>query len=225
VRRASVLTVLLIFASTAAAAPTRECLLELRLGAAPPPEGGLVRCQDGDPTCDTDGAVDGACTRSRALSRCGGLGPSSHAHAAGRSRALVSRALVYRSPGRSVPRPCRCVPLGRRAAYGGRRHGERRRRARSRPAHALCTAVPGSRPGGRAPSIRTDFETGGSRPSGRTTHSVSPVAEPVHSVPWCVSAASSSERSSRTTSVLDPARGPQAGPVLDGTGLHPASSH
>lgn len=186
--RASIL--LLLLAGTAGAVPTRECLLELRLGPTPI-ESGLVRCQDGDPTCDTDGAVDGACTF--AVGLC--------VDAEGCTPGTVDRVRVRRGPAalRSVsaglvypiagPLCTEYVPL--RVALGARR--TRRAtiavsasgggaRDRDRVAF-VCTVVPGTRPGrARAVVLSTDFETGQlSSVKVARPHTVSRVQQPVYS--------------------------------------------
>lgn len=41
---------------------SRDCVMFFRTAAAPVGGGSSIRCTDGDPACDADGAVDGACT-------------------------------------------------------------------------------------------------------------------------------------------------------------------
>jgi hypothetical protein len=185
------LALLLAWASAGAAAPTRECLLELRLGVAPPPESGVVRCQDGDPACDTDGTVDGGC--SFAVGLCldaEGCTPGTVERVRVRRGPVAlrsaSEALVYPVAG---PLCTQSVPV--RVALGRRRArramiavSARGGGARDRDRLALvCTAVPGSRPGrARAVVLATDFETGElSTVRVARPHGVTAIAEPVHS--------------------------------------------
>src|SRR5919204_2863791 len=62
-RATSAAALLALLLSIAAATMAADCLITWRVpGAVPDGAGVRVRCRDGDPPCDADGAADGACT-------------------------------------------------------------------------------------------------------------------------------------------------------------------
>jgi hypothetical protein len=133
--------------------------------------GVALRCQDGDPTCDADGAADGTCTIQAALcvgvAGCGGAGvrdldvrgPGREAFAAALEQLASAGSGVERCsaavvvPVRRGRRARRRLALTASARDGGSPAADRDR------LRLTCTRPPGAR-GGRAIVVTTDFETG-----------------------------------------------------------------
>ncbi len=132
----------------------------------------VVRCRDGDPTCDADGVADGGCTFPVALclASCTAAGLSVRGFGAAPPTAPAADGC-----GASVPV---------RVTLGGRRRRRVVLRASDRPARArlvlACTASPSAR-SGLAAVVTTDFETGALATVGVGRHVIRHPPTPIYS--------------------------------------------
>ncbi|HLK10917.1 MAG TPA: hypothetical protein VKW76_06015 [Candidatus Binatia bacterium] len=138
----------------------------------------VVRCRDGDPTCDADGVADGGCTFTVGLCLAGCAADTLRVRGPG--AASVAAAAAEATPGASA-----CggsVPV--RVALGGRRRRRVVLRASDGPGRARLTltcVAPPQASAGRAVVVTTDFETGELATVGVRRHGVGHPATPIYS--------------------------------------------
>ena len=171
------LAVILVARSVLAA----DCLVAWRAGGT---DGATrVACRDGDPACDLDGTVDGACTVGVALCvprpgcPAGGI-PDVRVRGPGAS-ALADAIAALGAPGCTAEVPVR-MRRGRRALRVSAHDATSGERDRDR-LRLECSAPPGGR-AGKAVVVTTDFETGLLATVGvRAPHAVGHPTAPIHS--------------------------------------------
>jgi len=172
--RTAIIAAILALASTRGATVARaseECLAAWRVATLPDALGNRrVRCRDGDPACDVDGAVDGACTVAATLCLdVGGCaaGPMQSVRVDG-SDASAAAELAGALSGPIDTADMCAGPVGVRIALDG--HARRGAMLRARVTDAAgqrdvdrlaitCQRAGGAR-GARAVVATTDFETG-----------------------------------------------------------------
>ena len=165
------------------AAAERDCRVEWR--------GTTTICRDGDSSCDTDAATDGACTFAASLCVHCAPGTIDHLRASGRGAAAVSAAVAALHFPLSATDVCTAeapvrVTLGRRARRGIVLRARGRDVASNRTARAslrlACTRGAALTTGPpRAVVVTTDFETGLLATVGvARPHAVAHPGSPIH---------------------------------------------